>query len=205
MYFLLSVDTSLSSGRFVPLPLLTRPLRLLISSYSGIFAVKVEVPITAPSRPRRRRLREGPLWLSVDSTTFLGVLPWPLPAWPEMNQVGVGTQRAGGQRGRGNEVERTGWWPEGKRRLGEFCFGGVNILELVPVVQKVMPLVCKHQCVSVGFLGPSCVCMCMHVYTSVCLIVSYFLYGIFTTMAVVDSVFIRGELQSISFFSILLL
>lgn len=66
-----------------------------------------------------------------------------------MNQVGVSMEGAGGADrvirggGRGNEVEKRDGDPEERRTKEErrrdrgFCFGGVNILELVSLVQKV--------------------------------------------------------------------
>jgi len=122
---------------------------------------------------------------------------------------GVADTESKGLGGGGEEIrwrEREGGLRKTGRKnknLGEeaFCFGGINILELVPV-QKITLLVRKRQCASEGFTLVSCVCLCTCVNTRVCLIVCYFLYGIFTIM------WWRGFCGSCiiqSFFSILLL
>lgn len=195
-------------------PFSSSPLLSSTHSYSRVFAVKVEVPSLHPLPPGDGGWEKGlcgsllthpPSWSVAMATASL--------AW---NEPGGGVSGGAYRESRGSVKERK-WngekgmvtWGKGKKEEtwgeGDVCFGGVNILELVPVIQKVTSSDCKHTCVSVGFKKSFRSSMCMHVYASVCFIVCYFLYGIFTTMAVVDRVFICGSCRVQSIFSILLL
>lgn len=120
--------------------------------------------------------------------------------------MGARTERAEAQRGRENEVDlKRRRRRKKKNREGTLCFGGVNILELLPTVQKVTANINVCIWIFLNLFGPSYVCMHMHVYTILCVIVCYFLLGIFTTLAVSDRVFICGSCRVQSSFCIVLL
>lgn len=120
--------------------------------------------------------------------------------------MGAWTERAEGQKGTENEVDLKRRKKEEKQGERALCCGGVNILELLPAVQKVTANinVCMDFFKSLWSVILY-VCMHMHVYTTVYLIVCYFLLGIFTTMVVSDRVFICGSCRVQSFFCIVLL
>lgn len=96
----------------------------LIQSFRDLCSKKLRSPhctLSPPETEVKSRASVALCWL----THLLGVLPWPLPVWPEMNQVGGVDEGGGGgvdRESRGSVKERK-WagekgmvtWEKGKK------------------------------------------------------------------------------------------